>query len=261
MDKLTLTNHIRDIDLKNKMFKVIDKANGCMKNYDVRFTEFMNPFEVTNATSILNSYTDIKYGIDGGFNEAERSVVSIYPYYMESDDVEAGIRFLQVEGNFKFKSISHKDYLGAILNLGIKREKIGDIIIHDEFCQVVVDKDICDFVIMNLEKVSRNTVKVTEISRDDLIMSDHKYKEKSMTVQADRLDCVISAVYDISRQDSLKYISANKVHVNFESISSKSKSIKSGDLISVRGKGRVEIEDIGELTKKGRLKLKVRLLV
>lgn len=261
MDKLTLTNHIKDIDLKNKMFKVIDKANRCLKNYDIRYTEFLNPYEVNNAISILNSFNDLKYSFDGGFDGAERCVVSIYPHYMEHDDVEAGIKFLLVEGNFKFKSISHKDYLGAILNLGIKREKIGDIIIHDDFCQVVVDKEICDFLIINLEKVSRNTVRVTEISRDELVMSEPKYKEKSMTVQSERLDCVISAVYDISRQDSQKYINSSKVNVNFECISSKTRSIKSGDLISVRGKGRIEIEDIGEQTKKGRLKLKVRLLV
>ena len=67
---------------------------------------------------------------------------------MEEDDIESNLKVIQIEGNFKFKSISHRDYLGALLNLGIKREKIGDIIIHDNFCQVVVSEDICDFIIM-----------------------------------------------------------------------------------------------------------------
>ncbi|MEG2985898.1 MAG: YlmH/Sll1252 family protein, partial [Peptostreptococcaceae bacterium] len=79
--------------------------------------------------------------------------------------IDESLRFLQIEGNFKFKSISHKDYLGAILNLGIKREKIGDIIIHEKFCQLVVNNDICDFIIMNLEKVSRNSVTAKEVKR------------------------------------------------------------------------------------------------
>ena len=64
MDKLKLTNHIKDIELKNKMFKVIDKANATMKNYDVRQTEFLNPYEIKNATAILNSYSDLKYSVD-----------------------------------------------------------------------------------------------------------------------------------------------------------------------------------------------------
>lgn len=261
MDKIKLTNHIRDIDLKNKMFKVIDKANACMKNYDTRFTDFMNPYEIKNAAAILNSFTDLKYSIDGGYDNAERSIISIYPDYVQSEDVEVGIKYLEISGNFKFKSISHKDYLGAILNLGIKREKVGDIIIHDDFCQVIVDKDICDFIAINLEKVSRNTVKISEISRDAIVLSEPKFNEKGMTIQSDRLDCVISAVYNLSRQDSLKYIGANKVFVNYENITSKSKPIQSGDLISVRGKGRAIIEELGDITKKGRLKLKAKLFV
>ena len=111
MDKLKLTNHIKDIDLKNKMFKVIDKANSCIKNYDVKSTEFLNPYEVKNAVAILNSTNEIKYSVDGGYEQAERSTVFIYPFYMEYEDIEDTLRFLQIEGNFKFKNISHKDYL------------------------------------------------------------------------------------------------------------------------------------------------------
>lgn len=136
MDKIKLTNHIKDIDLKNKMFKVIDKANSCLKHYDVKCTDFLNPYEIKNAIAILNSFNDIKYSVDGGYDNAERKVIFIYPYYMEYEDIECPLEIVQVEGNFKFKEISHKDYLGAILNLGIVREKIGDIIIHENFAKL-----------------------------------------------------------------------------------------------------------------------------
>ena len=164
MDKIKLTSYIKDIGLKNKMFKIIDKANGCLKNYDVRYSDFLNPFEVENAKAILNSNDDLKYSVDGGYDESERKIVFIYPFYMEYEDIDETLRFIQIEGNFKFKSISHKDYLGSLLSLGIKREKIGDIIIHENFCQVIVSFDICDFILMNLEKVSNNNVKLKEIS-------------------------------------------------------------------------------------------------
>ena len=117
MDKIKLTNHIKDIDLKNKMFKVIDKANSCLKNYEVKYTDFLNPFEIKNAVAILNSFDDIKYSVDGGYDDSERKVIYIYPYYMEYEDIENKLDIVQIEGNFKFKEISHKDYLGAILNL------------------------------------------------------------------------------------------------------------------------------------------------
>lgn len=261
MDKITLTNHIKDIDLKNKMFKVIDKAYSCMKNYDVKYTDFLNPYEIKNAISILNNFNDIKYTVDGGFNEAERMLICIYPYYMDYEDIEESIKVLQIEGNFKFKEVKHKDYLGALLNLGIKREKVGDINIHDNFCQVIVSKDIADFMIINLNKVSRNNVTIKEISKKDIVYIKPKFKEISFTVTSQRLDCLISGIYNISRQESLKLINAEKVFVDYEKITSASKILERENLISVRGKGRAIIEDIGDITKKGKIKVKVKLIV
>src|SRR5574344_1382646 len=185
MDKIKLTSHIKDIDLKNKMFKIIDKANGCLKNYDVRYSDFLNPFEVENAKAILNSDTNLKYSVDGGYDESERKIVFIYPFYMEYEDINDTLRFIQIEGNFKFKSISHKDYLGSLLSLGIKREKIGDIIIHENFCQVIVSHDICDFILMNLEKVARYYHGVRfEYKKGVDIRNIQKYHSSSNIVKA-----------------------------------------------------------------------------
>jgi RNA-binding protein YlmH len=261
VDKVKLTSHIKDVDLKNKMFKIIDKANGVLKNYDVRQSEFLNPFEIKNAISILNSDKDLKYSIDGGYDNSERKIIFIYPFYMEYEDIDNNLRFIEINGNFKFKSISHKDYLGAILNLGIKREKIGDIIIHDNFCQLIVSYDICDFIIMNLEKVSNNNVSLKEISRDDILYKEPNYKEVSFSVSSDRLDCVISGLYNLSRQESLKLIDSGKVYVDYEKIESKSRTIKDKSLISIRGKGRAIIEKIGDLTKKGKLRVQAKIIV
>lgn len=261
MDKLKLTAHIKDIDLKNKMFRIIDKANGSLKNYDVRFSDFLNPFEVESAKAILNANDDLKYTVDGGYDESERKIVFIYPFYMDYEDINETLRFIQIEGNFKFKSISHKDYLGSLLSLGIKREKIGDIIIRENFCQVIVTFDICDFILMNLEKVARNNVKLKEISRKEVVYNPPNYKEINFTVSSSRIDCIISGLYNISRQESAKLISNEKVQVNYEKITSCSKEIKSESLISVRGKGRSQINNIGSLTKKGKVKVQGKLLL
>ncbi|MGL5692746.1 MAG: RNA-binding protein [Peptostreptococcaceae bacterium] len=261
MDKLRLTNHLKDIDLKNKMFQIIDKANSCLKNYDMKHSDFLNPYEVKNAIDILNSDKDIKYTVDGGYDEAERSVIFMYPFYMEYEDIENTLRFIQIEGNFKFKSISHKDYLGSLMNLGIKREKVGDIIIHENFCQVIVSADICDFIIMNLEKVSRNNVKVKEISKEEIEYNAPNYKDISFTVTSCRIDCIISGIYNISRQESMKFINGEKVQVNYEKITSPSREVKDNSLISVRGKGRAKVINVGELTKKGKIKIQAKVII
>ena len=117
------------------------------KNWDLKYSNFefdkileliirnleYEYIEMLIWTFQLNLFNDIKYSVDGGYDNAERKVIFIYPYYMEYEDIECPLEIVQVEGNFKFKEISHKDYLGAILNLGIVREKIGDIIIHENF--------------------------------------------------------------------------------------------------------------------------------
>lgn len=261
MDKITLTNHIRDIELKTKMYKVIDRANSCLKNYDVRQTDFLNPYELKNAIGILNSFTDIKYKIEGGFDQSERGLICIYPYYMEYEDIDSPIKVLQIEGNFKFKEIKHKDYLGSLMGMGIKREKIGDINIHENFCQVIVSSDISDYILINLDKVARNNVKVKEISKMEVIYSEPRTKEMSLTVSSERIDCILSGIYNISRQDSNKLINTEKVFIDYEKITSTSREVRCNSLISVRGKGRCIITDIGEITKKGKIKLKVNLIV
>lgn len=260
MEKLRLTAHIKDIDLKNKMYKVIDKANSCLKNYDIKTTDFLNPFEIKNAIDILNSEQDLNYKITGGYKNAERQIIYIFPYYIEQETLENNLRFIQIEGNFKFKSISHRDYLGALLNLGIKREKIGDIIIHDKFCQVIVSEDICDFIIIHLEKVSRNKVKVKEITVKDIEESMQTFKEISFTVSSLRIDSIISGVYNISRNESLKLIKGEKIHLNYEKITSPSREVKKDSLISARGYGRAIIQ-IGDLTKKGRIKIRAKIIL
>lgn len=260
MDKLRLTAHIKDIELKNKMYKVIDKANNCLKNYDIKATEFLNPFEVKNAMDILNSEPDLKYKSDGGYENAERQIIYIFPYYIDEQEVKGSLKAIQIEGSFKFKSISHRDYLGALLNLGIKREKIGDILIHDNFCQVIVSEDICDFIVINLEKVSRNNVKVKEIPVKDIAKSELHFKEISFTVSSLRIDSIISGVYNLSRNESVKLIKGEKVNVDYEKITSPSREIKSNSLISVRGHGRVIVE-VGDLTKKGRTKIKAKIII
>ena len=261
MDKIKLTNHIKDIDLKNKMFRIIDKANSCLKNHEIKFTEFMNPHEIKNAVAILNSEPDIKYHIDGGYTDSERSIITIFPYYMGIEEIDNNISFIQIKGNFKFKSVSHKDYLGSLMNLGIKREKIGDIIIHDSFCQVVVSSDICDYITMNMDKVARNNVTVSEITKEDLVYNPPQYKEVSFTVTSDRLDCIVSGLYNISRKDSISLINSEKVSINYEKVTSTSKTINNSDLISTRGKGRAIITNLGDITKKGKIKVQANIIV
>lgn len=261
IDKERLTNHIKNIELKTVLYKIIDKAIGILKNHDERYTDFLNPYELKNAVSVLNGIDDVKYSIYGGYKNCERNLIYIYPYYVDERDLDIPIKALEVRGNFKFKEVSHRDYLGSILGLGIKREKIGDILIHENFCQIVVQRDICDFILLNFKKVGNNNVSINEIDILNLKDSASQHKEISFTASSLRLDCIISGIYNLSRQDSNKYILGEKVYVDFEPVNSISKNITNGNLISIRGKGRAVISEIGDLTKKGRIKVKAKIIL
>ena len=258
MEKLRLTAHINDIELKNKMYKVIDKANSCLKNYDIRTTEFLNPFEIKNAKDILNSETDLKYKVDGGYQNAERQLIYIFPYYMEEDDIESNLKVIQIEGNFKFKSISHRDYLGAVIKLGVERRKIGDIIVDNDGADILIDKDVEKFLKDNLGGLTRfSKSEITCIEINELRKVEIIKEELEVIVASLRLDNVIAELARCSRNKAMDIINMERVFVNFQSETKKTKQIKAGDMITIRGKGRFFIKEILGQTRSGRTILKV----
>ncbi|KXZ39576.1 RNA-binding protein YlmH, contains S4-like domain [Alkalithermobacter thermoalcaliphilus JW-YL-7 = DSM 7308] len=261
IDKEKLTSHIKDINLKATMYKVIDKAQMVLKNHIPKYTDFLDPYELRNAISILNSIYDIKYEIYGGYKQAERNLIFIYPDYMDSEMFESPITVLEITLNSKYADISHRDCLGAILGLGIKREKIGDIFICENCCQIILQSDLSDFVLLNLKKVASSNINIRRISENNIKVPKIEYKEICTSVSSLRLDCVISAVFNLSRQEANKYILGDRVKVDFELVSIPSKSVKEGILLSVKGKGRAILHEVGSLTKKGRIKILAKIIV
>lgn len=259
MDKQRVTAHITDDELRIKMYRVVDLCNNTLKNHEENYTEFMNPFEIKNAVSIVNSDSDLKYKIDGGYSDYIRAIVEVFPYYFESEDIESKLRFLEIKGNFKFTSVSHRDYLGSLLGLGIKREKIGDILVHENSCQIIVDSEICEFILYNYDKVGNNKVIVQEISREDLIIPAQEFTQKSISVSSLRLDNIIAGVFNLSRSEAIKYIDSEFVYVNYEKISQPSKLIEENSIISVRRKGKFIISEIGGTSKKGKTRLMIHM--
>ena len=262
MDKIKLTNHIKDIDLKNKMFKVIDKANSCLKHYDVKCTDFLNPYEIKNAIAILNSFNDIKYSVDGGYDNAERKVIFIYPYYMEYEDIECPLEIVQVEGNFKFKEISHKDYLGAILNLGIVREKIGDIAVRTKGAEIVIKKEVEKFLEQALRSLTRfQNAEVEIASIEELQQIEAKKLEITDIVASLRLDNIVSDLVKTSRSKAKQIIEQERVFVNGQNETKMAKQVKIGNIITIRGKGRFIVKEQTGTTRSGRAVLKIEKYV
>ncbi len=258
LDRDSLLNHIVDKEQILNMRRVLDQIEIVMNRHTIGITDFMDPYERRLAQSILNRFIDISYKELGGINEAERKVIMIYPEYFQYQDIESPIRSLMIEGNIS--KLSHRDFLGGILNLGINREKIGDILIHEDNVQVVVKSEIFDYILISLRKVGKEKVKVREIPLKELKSSNIEFEDITTTVPSLRLDALISSAWNLSRKDSQGLIESKKTKVNWEPIDRVSKDIGEGDIISAKGFGRFILNSIKGISKKGRVRVELRLL-
>ena len=261
-----LLQHIReDLQLRQDLIKVLDKAEVVLKKHVVKTTDFLTPYQAKHAKQILSGIDNISFTITGGYPGAERSLVCIYPDYLDISQVDPPVSSLEITGNSQFLNISHRDYLGSILGLGLKREKIGDIILQKntneklQICQIIINTEIKDYILYNLERIGNMTVTIREISLEDIKPMLTNFKEVSGNVASLRLDAVVAMVCKISRGDAQTLISREHVNVNWEIINKTSYEVAVNDVISIRGQGRFYIDNIKGLTKSGRISLQYKI--
>jgi photosystem II S4 domain protein len=164
---------------------------------------------------------------------------------------------LEVAGNFLFDTATHRDFLGSMLGTGIVREKTGDVLVlGDRGAQVIVAADIAEFLELSLVQVRSVPVKTRAIEASELKVQPPKVKEMTTVEASMRLDAVASAGFGMSRSKMAGLISSGDVRVNWKEISQSSYTVKAGDLVAIRGKGRLEIGEVN-ITKKDRYRVQL----
>lgn len=259
IDKDFYIAHIQGDKYIFKMKKVLDSVEMVLKNYRVESTDFLDPYERYLAKSILNRFDDIHYLEDGGLEQSERKIMVIFPHFFDQNEVDEKISFLRIE--YPNMDLSHKDFLGAVLNMGITRDKLGDLYVHENQVDFVVRDEVKDFLLFNLKQVGNYKIKVHSIERKNLQISDEEFKEVDRFVSSLRLDSMISSIYNISRKNSLKLIKSEKVKINYKPINKPSIELKEGDLISVRGYGRSTFHSINGFSRKRNYNITFKILI
>jgi len=222
----------------------------------VRFVGFLDGRrqEIVKAIAARERYR--KYMLYGGHEGSERKYLGVFPEYMDEDEEYFPIVALTL--NFRKEDLlSHRDFLGAVLGLGIKRECVGDILVGEGKCVIFLSESSAELVKNELEKVGRAGVKIEEGAIGEL-PEGAGYEEISGTAASARLDCIIALLLNVSRERSAHIIKSGAVSVNFEEIKRVADDVCDGDIISVRSSGRYVIDSVGEQTKKGRIKVKAR---
>lgn len=245
---------------ENNYKKIENKLQYCRKKLEPVFTDFI---EVSKANKFLDSVEErnVKNIIFGGFEDAERVIICFYPDFMEPDKRDFPICVIKIEYNAKFsKKLSHRNFLGSLIGLGIKREKIGDICVNDDYAVVFVYKDISEFIIFNLNKVGSTKVKSSIIDYDrteEFISSNNNQSTKIITVASLRVDAVLSACFNLSRAKICDLVKAEKVFINQSVIKSASKTVNQNDKVTLRGFGRIRINEVKGKSKKDRTIIEV----
>lgn len=231
-----------------KLFERFNLART--KNISVFTDEFYTP-DVWSTLRRMDLF-DVRFESFGIFEDGERRIIA---FNKEEYDLFP-ISLLKIQCNTKFSKLEHKDYLGSIMALGINRNKIGDLILVDDKCYVPVHHSIIDFLINNLNKIKNLNCKC-EVVYDLENIPKPRYEEKNIIVTSKRLDCIVAALGNISRNKALDAIGSGSVLLDYKITKDKSREVLKDSTLTIRGVGKFKISDIFGTTKSGRLKLTV----
>jgi RNA-binding protein YlmH len=240
--------------------RLVDLAESAAKSRKYKVSEFLDPFGFSIAETIAAHYERLNLEADGGFPGSERVKIA---FIVEDFPGKAdyALAALEASVDVRYYQISHRDVLGAVLGLGIKREMVGDIIMTGRGCQIVCDATMSDFISRNLVKIGAATVEMAPLPLASIEPREERVKEIRTTIASLRLDAVAAAGFSTSRTKMAGEIASDKVKINWQDAKNAAQSVKAGDIISMRGRGRVEVCEVLGQTKKGRTSILLKRFI
>lgn len=245
-----------------------DRMLKCSSDYMLTSTLFLDVRQQSLVLSKIKNSDDVRALPFGGFDTAERNVLVFIPYYLEVSDFDSLKDYLteNPEENpltvlhlkkDSFSTVSHRDYLGALMGLGIKREMVGDIVVTNDGADIIVMKSVAEYIKAELKSVGRASVTVSEVTFDEISDMVANVHEEIINVSSMRIDNIISACFRLSRSESADAVLSGNVYVNSLQILKCDKKINIGDKIVYRSKGKVVLKEVSGVSKKGRNFIKI----
>lgn len=233
--------------------RIQELADFCFRRDVPVNTDFLNLSEQTIFQSISGTLPPVRFILSGGFEMAERKVVCFLPSYEEeiSEMPYDCLKICPVNRKFA-EELNHRDYLGALMNLGIERSMMGDIVMRDKDAYVFVLKKMSGYIMDQLTTI-RHTSVYTELVDHAGEFLKPDFEEINGTVSSLRLDSITALCGRLSRGKAAQLIEAEKVSVNGQIVTQASKCLKDEEILSIRGIGKFKFMGNGGLTKKGRI--------
>ena len=243
--------------------KINDKIKFCNSKNKITHTDFFTEPEIIKIEKYLQQRDIHNFFFFGGQPNCDRKMLFFYPeklnYDMAFKNVSNILKIIRITlPNNLISSFEHRDYLSAIMKLGIIREKFGDIIVYNEGADIVVQKENSEYFKQNLEQLTRFKKSKIEILELNLIHEFIKTEEEiQILVNSMRIDNFVSEIAHTSRNKTEEILTQEKVMINYETVLKASKQVNLGDLIIVRGFGKYKVIEILRTTKSGKLVIKL----
>lgn len=266
-------NHYKSVGDKLLMAKVRDMLVMCLRDYFPYYTAFLDERQsaliiseisgstfdhpMTEKQNRIIHYADLRYNLWGGYEDAGRKILCVHnEFYSDESRNDFPISCL----TFRYRKsdvLSHRDFLGAIMSLQVKREAVGDIVVSQGMAQVLVLSSVSGLLLNDILKIGSVGVAVSA-DEQFFLEKRQEYSVITGTIASLRLDAVVSTAIKQSREKSVQIIKAANVTVNYFPTETTSSVMKKGDIFSVRGFGRFILSDIIGISKKGRIHIEIK---
>lgn len=267
MDKQKILSDYKKQEDKILLAQILDKIEFSSQREKIEYTDFLDMYQVALVKSFMKNIDFGNFLLYGGFEDAERRVLIIFPEKYNMNMIEKNyskiIKVIRINlGDEEKGKYSHRNYLGGIVKLGMKREKVGDILVCDDGADILVKNETAETLKQELGSLTRfenSTIEVIDLN--ELRAQEIKVEELSIIVPSLRLDNFVSDLAKTSRSRAVQILDSERVFINGQNETKASKQVKLGDVITIRGKGRFVVKEFSGTTRSGRTVVKIEKYV
>ena len=258
------------MDMQEKdlcLAQVQDKIEMSKRKNKIESTDFLDMYQISLVKRYLKENNITNYELYGGYEEAERKILVVYPEGIEEyvlkksyNELTKIVRVeLPEEDKGKF---THRNYLGGIVKLGLKREKVGDIIVSPIGADIIVVKEFAEILAKEITSLTRfQNAKISIVPIGKIRKQEIRVEDVNIIIPSFRLDRIVSDLAKTSRSKAVNIIEQNRVFINGQNEVKLSKTVKENDIITIRGKGRFIIRETKGTTRSGRSIVRVEKYV
>lgn len=242
--------------------RVLDRAEQARSRNIPAATDFLSPGQLARAGELLRlaGLPETDCAALGGYDGAERKLLLFLPDWLKPSDAGEYSPIRCLRASFRAEhALTHRDFLGSLMGMGIVREKVGDILVGPDSADLLVLDTVADFLLQSWDSAGRAKLTVTAIPAEHIHIPGAGRREVRDTVSSLRLDAVAAAGFRLARGKAAGLIESGRVQVNWRECVKPDRLLAAGDVVSARGLGKFELAEVGGTTRKGRISVILRL--